>query len=486
MYVSRAGVNYSQSTLSSISNCPAPNSSFTVNRGTVNSGPVKRHRIQVFMLDAAGQFISPAHYDSNWLNGDFTSKTINNANGLNFQPGIRYRVRVLTESACGSHTFDCDPVITGAPWQAPVVDFNINGSGNFPVNLFTCNNAPMIMNDATTYPGCNPNLTAVFIMLEKAADCNTPIANTQQHVIVPYAASYNLRTLFPAYTSDPGYYRITYWVGGSIGPFGPAVHCVTINGLNPSNAEFKLKAPNNGQPIDRDPNDENATNVVLGGLSAGLYLVNTTSEVGSLDYYRVEIWRTESDMNVETIHNSGNIAINAQHSFPQGYDFNPPTIGYFFNLNTVQKDIYRFKVRFTVHNECGETFQESYFRISPACQFCLVADENEFMNASPASTLAGFVPDRTSDASPAKSTLLVYPNPMEDVLRVRFDIQQPGDALLDVYDATGRSVIQYQRSTGDTPTVYEESFDVRHLPPGMYVWHFGQNGRSETGRLIKN
>ena len=40
----------------------------------------------------------------------------------------------------------------------------------------------------------------------------------------------------------------------------------------------------------------------------------------------------------------------------------------------------------------------------------------------------------------------VYPNPVRDELRIRFDIEQPGDFLLEVQDVTGRLIAQQKAS----------------------------------------
>jgi hypothetical protein len=260
-------------------------------------------------------------------------------------------------------------------------------------------------------------------------------------------------------------------------------HCVSINGLNASNAEFKLKAPNNGVAINRDDVDPNATNVPLGDFSCGLYLVNTTSEIGTLDYYRVEIWRTNGTNNIETILNSGNKVIDQNNPFPLGYDFNPPTGLYFFSLSAANKQNYRFRVRFTVHNACGETYKESFFKISTACTGCLTSSGNGG-NIDFEEVPLELVQERSINANPASVT--VAPNPVSEVLNVRFDLQQAGSADFGVFDAEGRQVVRFQRQVDDAPQLLEETFDVAALPAGLYFWRFVYGTQIESGRVVKN
>ncbi|MFN0216448.1 MAG: T9SS type A sorting domain-containing protein [Saprospiraceae bacterium] len=484
VYVSLSGVNYASFTLSGISNCGSPNSSITVNRSSVNSGPVKKHRILVYPLDANNNIINPPMYDSGWQNGDMVSKTVNSGNGLNFAAGTRYKVRFQTQSACGTHDVIGNTIIFGAGPASPLVDFQINGLDNFPVALYTCNASPMIMNDNTDFPGCNPAISMARITMEMAADCNASIAGTEIVMTVPFASAYNLRTLFPTYTNLPGLYRITYELQGLTGWLPRVTHCVSVNGLNASNAEFKLKAPNNGVPINRDAIDFTAANVPLGDFSCGLYLQNTTSEVGTLDYYRVEIWRTDGGNNIETILNSGNIPINPQAPFPLGYDFNPPTGLYFFFLSPANKQNYRFRVRFTVHNQCGEAYKESFFKITTACTGCLTTGgnggETDFIEVP----LEEIIAERQAVTSSA--SLIVAPNPVSNVLNVRFDLRQSGNADFGLFDTEGRQVIRFQRQVDDAPVSLEETFDVAQLPSGVYIWRFVYGTQVESGRVIKN
>ena len=485
VYVSLARVNYAQFSLSGISNCPAPNSSITVNRSSVSSGPVKKHRILAYEIDASNIIFNPPVYDSGWQNGDMVSKTVNSGNGLNFVAGKRYKIRFMTQSACGTYDVIGNTIIIGAGNTSPVTEFRVNNSSNFPVALYTCTALPMIMNDATTFPGCNPALSTARITMEMVANCNASILKTAVVQTVPYASAYNLRTLFPVYTGAPGLYRITYELQGLTGWLPGVTHCVSVNGLNASNAEFKLKAPNNGVAINRDDTDPNAANVPLGDFSCGLYLLNTTSEVGTLDYYRVEIWRTNGTSNFETILNSGNIPITQQAPFPIGYDFNPPTGLYFFFLNPANKQNYRFRVRFTVHNTCGETYKESYFKITTACTGCLTTGGNgsdtDFVEVPMEE-----VQERQLSIVPTPASVLVAPNPVSDVLNVRFDLQQVGNADFGLFDAEGRQVIRFQRQVDDAPLLLEETFDVSQLPSGLYFWRFVYGTQVESGRVVKN
>jgi hypothetical protein len=476
VYVSLDFVDYAQFSLSAISNCPSPNSSFTINRSSVNRGPVKNHRILVYEIDANNNPLNPPVYDSGWLGGDITSKTINsNNNGLNFQVGKRYKVRFQTQSACGTDDIIGSTIITGSAFINPVADFNINGSQSTPVDLFTCNNSPMIMNDATTFPGCNPNISVAVIQIEKATDCNTSISGTLLQQTVSYAPSYNLRTLFPTYANTSGFYRIKYYILGNAGGFfSSPTRCVRVNSQDPSNAEFKLIPPS-GVPLNRS-SDPNAANAELGQLTCGLTVDGQISQLGSIDGYKIQIWRTDADGIIqETIFNPPNFTtVDANNPLPLTRVFNSAEVanGYFLGLSQQQVTDYRFKVRLTVVNECGESFQESFFRIKPNCQFCLVDNGGNGNSA------------QYSDAE--SFALRLNPNPVQEQLNVQFDLRKEGMMQFGLFDANARQVLTFQRDVSQIGDNFTEIFDVAHLPAGVYFWQMGYAGQNVSGKIIKN
>ena len=490
VYVSLFGVNYANFTVSNVSNCPTPFSSFTVSRSTVGSGPLKQNRVLLYTLDGSGNITGSPVFDTNWRNGNFISETFNNSNGgINFTAGTRYKVRFQTRSACGTDDVIGNTIIVGQANIDPSPNFTINGSSTFPANLYSCNNSPMILNDATVFSGCNPNITQARIEIERASDCNSSISGTKLTQNVAYASSYNLRTLFPAYTSTADLYRITYSLQGNTGLITGATRCVQVNSLDASNAEFLLKAPNNGMPLNRTTTDPTAANQKLGGSTAGLYLTNTTSLVSSLDYYRVEIWLTSGGSNVQQILNSGQICLDTDPNtsncidYPLGYDFNPPTNGYFFSLTSTEKTNNRYRVRLTVHNQCGESFQESFFRIDPNCTFCLTdkgGDEGALQNGVETE-------DRDYNVKNVSQVAVsVRPNPTTGILNIVATLQGEGLAEFNIYDQSGREVAGFQRNMESASFRLDENLNLESLPAGIYWWRFIANGQLQTGRVAKN
>lgn len=489
VYVSLSGVNYANFTLSNVSNCPSPFSSFTVSRTTTSSGPVKKNRVLLYALDANGNFSGSPVFDTNWRNGDFISETFNYGNGgINFVPGVHYKVQFQTQSACGTHVVTSSTIISGQDYAEPVPDFTVNGSSTFPVDLFNCDNSPMIMNDATLINGCNPGIGHAKIEIEQASDCNSGITGTKLFQYVNYSSSYNLRTLFPGYASTPGLYRVTYSVSGVNGLITSPTYCIRINSLDPSNAEFLLKAPNNGMPLSRTTTDPDATNQMLGGLTAGLYLTNTTSLVNSLDYYIVEIWLTSAGLNTQKILDTGHICLDDDPNtsdcidYPLGFDFNPKTNGYFFNLSQSEKSINRYRVRLTVHNQCGESFQESYFRIDPSCTFCLAGQDGDqgMISDHPEAVARELNKQKTPEAS-----IQVLPNPTTGKLRILATLQGMGLAEFNLFDQNAREVAGFQRDMDTNSYNLNEEMNVESLPAGLYWWRLIANGQLWTGQIIK-
>ena len=345
-------------------------------------------------------------------------------------------------------------------------------------------------NDATVFGGCNPFLTTARIEIERASNCNSSISGTKLTQTVPYASSYNLRTLFPTYTSTADLYRITYSVQGITGLLVGPTHCVRVNSLDASNAEFLLKAPNNGMPLNRTTTDPTAANQAVGDFTAGLYLTNTTSLVNSLDYYNVQIWLTSGGNNVTQILDSGKICLDQNSdpndgciNYPIGYDFNPPTSLYFYGLSTTDKQNNRYRVRLTVHNQCGESYQESYFRVEPTCHGCLTA------GGGGQGTLQedGQAEDRQSKIENLTDvSVKVHPNPTDGALYVAAVLSQEGIANFTLYNDGGQEVASFQQDMIGTFLNLNQSLNIESLPVGIYWWRFIANGQVRTGKVVKN
>ena len=477
VYVSLPFFNYSVFTLTNVSNCTGFYGAFTLNR-TQTGGPVKRHRVEVWEIDANGNFVGSSPYWSyGWYDGDIRTREFDLTDNFSPEVGKRYKVKLLTESACGSHEYT-NPTVYTANAPIPTVDFKINNSSVFPAEMFTCNEAPMILNNAATFTGCsNVNLFQARITMEQATTaCGTPVPGTAIQKTLSFSQNFDLRSLFPQYANQQGFYLISYEVRTNLSNwFGPVTKCVSINSLAPSNAEFKLIPPS-GVPLNRS-SDPNAANAELGQLSCGLTVDGYISQLGSIDGYKIQIWRTNSNGEiVEPIFNPANFTtVDANNPLPLTRLFNIPEIanGYFLGLTQQQVLDYRFKVRLTVVNECGESFQESFFRMRPNCPFCLVNNGNNENGASIYSDSESF-------------SLELNPNPMQEQLNVRFDLQKEGLMQFGLFDANARPVMNFQRNVPQTGDNLTEVFEVAHLPAGVYFWQMAYNGQNISGKIVKN
>lgn len=73
----------------------------------------------------------------------------------------------------------------------------------------------------------------------------------------------------------------------------------------------------------------------------------------------------------------------------------------------------------------------------------------------------------------------VYPNPVGDILTVRYGAVVAGAALR-VHDVAGRQVMQVSLSAG------EQAIDVAKLQTGIYLWHISDNGLEKAhGKFVK-
>ncbi|MDX2134433.1 MAG: T9SS type A sorting domain-containing protein [Saprospiraceae bacterium] len=474
--VSLQNFNYAQFELDDVTDCSGFYTGFRLIRSLyLQNGPVKRWRIEVWETDAAGNIIAPSPYWSNgWNDGDIREQYFDNAShypGLYFNTDrVRYyRVRLLTTSACGSHEYTHPQVIVANPpvWNA---NFDINGSNAFPIELYACNNAPMVLNDKSTKVGCyNLPKWRARITMEQSDDCGEAIPGTAIVREVAYSDAYNLRTLFPVYATQSGWYKVSYELrGGWSAPYGaPMTKCVRISELDESNAEFKLISSQNQAPTDRT-DDPQAPNTVLGPAFCGILFQGYVSQSGSIDKYKIQIWRTTIVGDpIATILDGPFVNLNPPFQLPPLRQFNDQdlTNGYFFNLTQQQRLDFRFKVRLTVVNECGTVFKESFFRIDPNCTWCLVDEGAD---------------DRSASSGNGLLEVHVRPNPVRDVLQVDVSGLSSEELLaFEIIDVTGKVVMRNQLTHG------VHRIGVDQLASGAYLWRAVTGSEMRSGQLIK-
>ena len=83
---------------------------------------------------------------------------------------------------------------------------------------------------------------------------------------------------------------------------------------------------------------------------------------------------------------------------------------------------------------------------------------------------------------------VLYPNPTDGLLNVRFDSGEPDGLSLMLYDTDGRLVLessgarQPQLSSAAGVT---QQFDLSRLPSGVYLFRIVIGGQQYTGRVVK-
>lgn len=81
------------------------------------------------------------------------------------------------------------------------------------------------------------------------------------------------------------------------------------------------------------------------------------------------------------------------------------------------------------------------------------------------------------------SSLVLYPNPVDDHLTIKLNRNDHGVADVLIYDATGDIVhSQNYHTDGRTLTIQQ----LGHLKSGVYIVRYSQNARSQTVRFVKN
>ena len=80
------------------------------------------------------------------------------------------------------------------------------------------------------------------------------------------------------------------------------------------------------------------------------------------------------------------------------------------------------------------------------------------------------------------SNLLVYPNPSNGIISVRFEAQTDSDVNVEIYDLQGRSI--YKRSFTSSNTTFDESMNIGRVANGIYLIKINQGDRSTTKRVI--
>lgn len=458
--VTMNGVNHSSFSLSNLNTCPSPGTSITLNRSNASSGPVLRHWIDAFEVNAAGTYNSGMYYSSNWIESDFSTKTI--GSGINFQSGKQYRVKLAVQTECSTWQESLSNIIT-IKNCTPTVSFKINDLTTNPVDLYACNNAPMILNNnSSVTAGATPIIQMRFTLHNSNTNCTLIGTLAGGPSPFPQNTAYNLRILFPNLSNTPGWYRLTVEANNSYGWSPAQERCLRVNAAVSSAADFKfLGGPtiSGGLPINRTPMTD-FYGAELGQTTLGIFLNDYVTNISQVDWYKVELWETNPTTGaiIVNLFNSGQLPA----PLPEMAPFNDPayTNGYFFGLSQTAVTNKRFKVRFTVTNECGTNFQESYFHLRPGCQFCKTDDATQLTGLS------------------------IYPNPVAE--KVFFDIfsAESTTGSLQIIDLAGNQVAQLPNIALQVGS-NQLDFDCSNLPEGVYLCRFTDGKQQFSGKFIK-
>jgi len=75
-------------------------------------------------------------------------------------------------------------------------------------------------------------------------------------------------------------------------------------------------------------------------------------------------------------------------------------------------------------------------------------------------------------------------NPVGHALEIDLNLQYSGDALLSLYDLSGKTMMQHKLKLNGSPKGY--NFNVGHLKPGMYILSLEYGGQRISEKVVKN
>ena len=75
--------------------------------------------------------------------------------------------------------------------------------------------------------------------------------------------------------------------------------------------------------------------------------------------------------------------------------------------------------------------------------------------------------------------IAVFPNPVSDILQIKFEREIDKDVTLYVSDLCGRVVMRQTIEAGNL----QETIDVRHVLRGFYTYRILQNSHCTLGKL---
>ncbi len=495
--VNFANQDYSNFTLSDVSTCASPGTSFRLN--SVTKGYVRAYYLSIYEVTKNGSWTGGVWWNSGWVCESYDGQVID-ASTVNFPfvVGRKYRIKVAVHTNCSGWQETNGEIITIGDCR-PTASALINGSGDNPATM--CMEAPMILNNTSTAPASAP-ITEIELKVYGAnANCNNVynLLETSRALYVPILTTYDLNVVLQNYfkfQSSMGWHSIEMRAKNSWGWSDVYKKCVHITNTGRANATFKFKVGNalNNLGIYDIPAtpESNINGSEIGIKTAGIIFTGT----GNYDKYQVEIWETNPTTGavIAKLHDSGETTVPVGF-LPTDYGFNdvlcgvsPPLVyDYFYNLRTNMPvaAAKRFKVRVMTHNSCGWSDSTSYFRFRPDCPNCLLRQDSNTAESVNNQGLGA----ADSDSERAKKLdyeLLVTPNPTSQVATFYLSNSSILDGeivTLRMYDASGHLVKSVQKAWNTAESAFE--VDCSSLVSGIYTYQFVSRQKVAFGKLMK-
>jgi len=83
------------------------------------------------------------------------------------------------------------------------------------------------------------------------------------------------------------------------------------------------------------------------------------------------------------------------------------------------------------------------------------------------------------------NNLKFYPNPFSNHINFEFELKEPSNTKLEIFDITGK-LIKTIVNTKLPSQKHQFSFTQNHLPDGVYYFHFSTEKHNQSGKIILN
>lgn len=89
----------------------------------------------------------------------------------------------------------------------------------------------------------------------------------------------------------------------------------------------------------------------------------------------------------------------------------------------------------------------------------------------------------TAVESAGKFDVTIYPNPSSGVFKLKYELSGDSNVTVDIWDMTGRSILQRNFGT-QSIGLYEEEFDLQQLPEGQYILRASNSQTSKSEKFV--